>query len=242
VSSNFYWLSTKNTEFDWEKTVRSVSTPITSYGDMTRLESLPKVHLTVTAYLRQAKDGACVKVNLKNSSAALAFQVHLAVEAGTPAEEVLPALWEDNYISLLPGEERSVEARFPGKHSIGSQPRLKITGWNLKPMILAIGETGTRMSPRKNKNEALVRSRLRSATRGSKRKSIRPRGVWLMRCRSCLGSFDPARVGSPATSNKSFMLTIAPNGLIVRNTGIANFFDLCAVRCLCPAQAGSRLV
>jgi hypothetical protein len=31
------------------------------------------------------------------------------------------------YISLLPGEERTVEARFPSKHSIGSHPTLKIS-------------------------------------------------------------------------------------------------------------------
>ena len=57
VSSNFYWLSTKPPEFDWEKTVRSISTPVTSYEDISRLESLPKMHLTATARLRRAKDG-----------------------------------------------------------------------------------------------------------------------------------------------------------------------------------------
>ena len=32
-------------------------------------------------------------------------------------------------VSLLPGEERTVEARFPSKHSIGLHPTLKISGW-----------------------------------------------------------------------------------------------------------------
>jgi exo-1,4-beta-D-glucosaminidase len=148
VSSNFYWLSTKRPEFDWEKTVRSVSTPVTSYEDMGRLESLPKMHLTATAHLCR-KDRECVRVRLKNSSAALAFQTHLAIEAGDPAEEVLPVLWEDNYVSLLPGEERIVEARFPGKHSIGLHPRLKITGWNLEPVTLLIRGVGYRIRLRR---------------------------------------------------------------------------------------------
>jgi exo-1,4-beta-D-glucosaminidase len=136
-SSNFYWLSTKKPEFDWRKT-NVVSTPITSYGDMTRLLDLPKMHLKATAHLRRAKDGESVQVRLKNRSAALAFQVRLVVEAGKPGEEILPVLWEDNYVSLLPGEERTVEARFPGKHSIGSQPTLKISGWNIEPETLVI--------------------------------------------------------------------------------------------------------
>jgi len=72
--------------------------------------------------------------------------VRLAVEAGKPSEEILPVLWEDNYFSLLPGEERTVEARFPSKHSIGSHPTLKISGWNIEPETLVIGESGTNTS------------------------------------------------------------------------------------------------
>jgi exo-1,4-beta-D-glucosaminidase len=150
VSSNFYWLSTKKPEFDWEKT-SLVHTPVTSYQDMTNLLNLPRMHLKATAHLRPAKDGESVQVHLKNTSAALAFRVRLAVEAGKPSEEILPVLWEDNYVSLLPGEERTVEARFPSKHSIGSHPRLKITGWNIEPDTLVIGETETRTSTPKKK-------------------------------------------------------------------------------------------
>ena len=136
LSSNFYWLSTKKPEFDWEKTTRR-STSVT-YDDMTTLLNLPKVHLDATARLRPTKDGKSVQVRLRNTSAALAFQVRLAVEARKQGEEILPVLWEDNYVSLLPGEERAVEARFPGKHSIGLHPTLKISGWNIEPETLVI--------------------------------------------------------------------------------------------------------
>ena len=66
VSSNFYWLSTKKPEFDWEKT-SLIHTPVTSYQDMTRLFKLPKTHLKATAHLRPAKNGASVEVRLKNT-------------------------------------------------------------------------------------------------------------------------------------------------------------------------------
>jgi exo-1,4-beta-D-glucosaminidase len=150
LSSNFYWLSTKKPEFDWEKT-SLVYTPVTSYQDMTRLLTLPRMHLKATVRLRPAKDGESIQVRLKNTSAALAFQVRLAVEAGKPSEEILPVLWDDNYVSLLPGEERTVEARFPGKHSIGPHPTLKISGWNIEPETLVIGETETSTSTPKRK-------------------------------------------------------------------------------------------
>ena len=151
VSSNFYWLSTKKPKLDWETTTPLSTTPITSYEDMTELSKLSKAHLTATARLRPGKDGDSVQVSVKNTSAALAFQVRLAVEAGNPGEEILPVLWEDNYISLLPGEERTVEAQFSREHSIGSHPTLRITGWNIEPETLVIGKTGTSTSIRNKK-------------------------------------------------------------------------------------------
>ena len=59
LSSNFYWLSTKKPEFDWQKTTRR-STPVTSYGDLTKLMNLPKMHLNATARLRPTTDGESV--------------------------------------------------------------------------------------------------------------------------------------------------------------------------------------
>jgi exo-1,4-beta-D-glucosaminidase len=140
LSSNFYWLSTKKSQFDWEKT-NLVYTPISSYEDMTKLLNLPRMHLKATAHLRPAKESTSVEVRLENISAALAFQVRLAVEAGNPGEEILPVLWEDNYISLLPGDERTIEARFPAKRSVGSHPKLKISGWNIEPETLMIARS-----------------------------------------------------------------------------------------------------
>jgi exo-1,4-beta-D-glucosaminidase len=142
LSSNFYWLSTKRSEFDWEKT-DCVATPITSYEDMSSLSGLPEIRLDVRAHAYRTKAGESVLVRLRNTSATLAFQVRFAVEGGQPAEEILPVLWEDNYISLLPGEERTVAARFPGRGSIGSPRMLKIQGWNIKPETLVIQQAGT---------------------------------------------------------------------------------------------------
>jgi exo-1,4-beta-D-glucosaminidase len=138
VSSNFYWLSTKKPEFEWEVTTPLHSPPITSYEDMTQLLSLPKTRVKATVHRRPAKAGVSIEVHLKNPSAVLAFQVRLAVEAGNPGEEILPVLWEDNYFSLLPGEQRTIDASFPGKRSIRPQPSLKITGWNIEPIRVPV--------------------------------------------------------------------------------------------------------
>ncbi len=143
VSTNFYWLSSKRPEFDWSNTTY-ISTPITSYEDFTDLASLPQVRLQVSSALQTEKTGETVRVVLKNPSKDLAFQIRLAVNSAADNSEVLPVLWEDNYISLMPGEERTVIARFPGRR-LALNSRLLVTGWNIAPEHLTVGNIGTKL-------------------------------------------------------------------------------------------------
>jgi len=75
VSRNFYWVPSKPTAFDWDKTDYT-HTPASSHEDFTALRQLPKAH--IESSLQVENDGSW-RVRLHNSSNALAFQV--AVEA-----------------------------------------------------------------------------------------------------------------------------------------------------------------
>ncbi len=51
-------------------------------------------------------------VHLSNPTDALAFFVELRV-VDADGSSILPVLWDDNYVSILPGESRELTARFP---------------------------------------------------------------------------------------------------------------------------------
>jgi len=53
-----------------------------------------------------------VTVIAQNKSGSVAFMVHPRLTRGKGGEDVTPILWSDNYFSLLPGEKKSVTARF----------------------------------------------------------------------------------------------------------------------------------
>ncbi|HYU52781.1 MAG TPA: hypothetical protein VEK37_07535, partial [Gemmatimonadaceae bacterium] len=55
---------------------------------------------------------------------------------GRDAEEALPVLWEDNYLSLLPGETRVVTANYRVRDLGGAPPRLVVTGWNVRRTVV----------------------------------------------------------------------------------------------------------
>jgi exo-1,4-beta-D-glucosaminidase len=67
---------------------------------------------------------------LHNSSDHLAFQVHLAIRDSHSEEEILPVLWEDNYVSLMPDESKAIAARFLKIKALKRDATLVIDGWN----------------------------------------------------------------------------------------------------------------
>jgi exo-1,4-beta-D-glucosaminidase len=138
ITANFYWISAKKTVYDWKKTTYQF-TPASSYEDFTALQSLPKVGaLDVSAFIEPGGEGPMVRVKLRNPSDQLAFQVALAVERSNNDEEILPVLWQDNYIELLPGESREITAQFVDSGALRDGAKLRVAGWNIQNAIVPI--------------------------------------------------------------------------------------------------------
>jgi exo-1,4-beta-D-glucosaminidase len=131
VGSNLYWLSTKPETLDWEKS-SWYTTPTTSYADYTALSQLPKVKLKVTDHTERKNEEAVTHVTLENPSKSLAFFVRLKVNNGKGGDEILPVVWQDNYISLLPGEKCEVTATYRAQELGTAQPAIEVSGWNVE--------------------------------------------------------------------------------------------------------------
>jgi len=131
VGSNFYWLSTKPEIIDWAKS-NWWMTPTESYADFTGLSQLPKVTLKVTDRSTRQGDESTTTVTIENSSKTLAFFVHLKVEKGDHGVEILPVIWEDNYISLMPGEKREISATYHSSELGNEKPKVEVSGWNVE--------------------------------------------------------------------------------------------------------------
>jgi exo-1,4-beta-D-glucosaminidase len=131
VGSNFYWLSAKPETLDWEKS-NWYTTPTSSYADYTALAQLPKIKLGVANRTERRAADAVTRVTLHNPSKGLAFFVRLKVNKGKSGEEVLPVLWQDNYISLLPGEKREVTAIYRASELGAATPEVEVSGWNVE--------------------------------------------------------------------------------------------------------------
>jgi hypothetical protein len=108
VSDNFYWFSSK------------------SKTDLSDLTKLQKVDLEMKYKLSYEYDDVIMKVTVKNPSDKLAFFNRLMITKGQGGEEVLPTFWSDNFFSLLPGEVKTLTARFAKQDIEGKDPVLAI--------------------------------------------------------------------------------------------------------------------
>ena len=131
VSSNFYWLPAKLSVVAWDQTPDTAWSPIATFEDMTALQKLPKTKVQATVSEQSSATGHAVRVRLRNPSDKLAFLVRLSLRDEATKEEVLPALWDDNYVSLLPGESREITARYLAHTRVPAKLVLRTEGWNI---------------------------------------------------------------------------------------------------------------
>jgi exo-1,4-beta-D-glucosaminidase len=152
ISTNFYWLSADAPNFDWDKTT-FVHTPSPHYEDLTALNRLPEVKLKSTVTSTTSGDRRLMRVIVANPSKSLAFQVALRAYAKPDGSDIVPALWDDNYFSLLPGESRSVTANIAVEDLHGQEPAIEVSGWNVKTSTAELSEVTISVEPKKSHNK-----------------------------------------------------------------------------------------
>ena len=117
LTQNFYWLSQQREQLDYP--VSSwYQTPITRAADFRGLRSLPGAQVQSEWKLGESVNGLqSAEVTLTNASDHIAFFVELMIRENVSGEAILPVYWQDNYLSLCPGETRTVRVQYPDQDS-----------------------------------------------------------------------------------------------------------------------------
>jgi len=114
VSSNFYWRAQPG------------------YPEiLTDLNQLPMVALEAKLAVKDADGQRLVTVTLHNPTKSVALMAHLQLRRQHSGERVLPVFYSDNYISLVPGESRSVTIQADAKDFSGEEALVVVDGWNV---------------------------------------------------------------------------------------------------------------
>ena len=129
VATNFYWLSTKEEILDYEADLGEFAyhTPSKEYADLTLLNVIPKVSLDVNIIPEKVEKGQRFTVELENNNTKIAFFINLKLFEKESGQIILPVFWDDNFISLVAGERRTVVVTCTTEINA----EVKIEGWNL---------------------------------------------------------------------------------------------------------------
>ncbi len=138
IDNNFYWLSVKADKLDYEAAAKlewAFYTPPKAYADFSALNNLPQVKPDYLYEYSKDGDYGKVKLTIKNNSNSIAFFIFMDIVDPATGEPILPIFWDDNYVSLLPGEERVYNAEFLLK-DFNKKPQIIVKGYNVAPQSI----------------------------------------------------------------------------------------------------------
>jgi mannosylglycoprotein endo-beta-mannosidase len=116
ISNNFYWLPDAK-------------------GEYSGLKSMAKTTLAVIA--RHTTKGK-IEVTLTNpATAPVAFFNRLALVNPKTQKRILPVFYSDNYVSVLPGERKTVVLDYTPTADIAA-PLVSVEGWNVARQLLPV--------------------------------------------------------------------------------------------------------
>ncbi len=114
VSTNFYWRGATENDFH-------------------ALRDLPKVKVEESTKVEREGARWVLTTELHNTSAQPAIMVHLKAVREKSGDRILPALYSDNYVSLMPGERQTIHTELNHADTRGERPRMVVEGFNIAP-------------------------------------------------------------------------------------------------------------
>ncbi|MBW4039382.1 MAG: beta-glycosidase [Acidobacteria bacterium] len=100
-------------------------------GDYRAIRQLAKAHVHASTTTKRASDLWQLTTEVQNTSAWPALMTHLKVVRTTSGDRILPAIYSDNYITLLPGDKRSIQTEVRHADTRGEAPTIVVEGFNI---------------------------------------------------------------------------------------------------------------
>ena len=99
-------------------------------GNYRAVRELPKARIAATTSIEQKGDLWLLTTQLHNTSATPALMVRLIAVRETTGDRILPAIYSDNYVTLMPGEKRSLLTELNHRDTRNEKPRIAVGGFN----------------------------------------------------------------------------------------------------------------
>jgi hypothetical protein len=113
ISENIYWRGTKE-------------------DDLTALRTLPIARLGRTTKAEREGNIWHVTTELVNNTHQIVPMVKLKVVGDNSGERILPVIYSDNFVTLMPGEKRIIKMEFQEGDTRGEKPEVVVEGYHIE--------------------------------------------------------------------------------------------------------------
>ena len=112
LAENFYWRGVEE-------------------GNYRALRDLPKVKLEASTRVERRGATWLLTTELRNPTKTPVLMAHLKAVREKTGDRILPTIYSDNYISLMPGERRSIHTELRHADTRGERPAIVLEGFNV---------------------------------------------------------------------------------------------------------------
>jgi exo-1,4-beta-D-glucosaminidase len=135
VVENTYWQSQKDDDLGPRRNDMVMTLRQEKWADMTALNTMPPVAVEVEATQTKIDKESHVTIRLHNPSGHIAFFERAAISTARDGDEILPIQYDDNYITVFPGETAEIHGIVPkGANSSW----VKLEGYNTPATAVSI--------------------------------------------------------------------------------------------------------
>ena len=100
-------------------------------GNYRAIRELAKCGLEASTRVEQQGNHWQLTTELHNPSATPALMVRLKAVRETSGDRILPAIYSDNYVALMPGERRTLRTEVNHADTRGEKPKIVVEGFNV---------------------------------------------------------------------------------------------------------------
>jgi len=136
LAENIYWQSQKDDDLGDRKNDGAFALQQESWADMTALNSMPQAPLELSAKQTSAGGAHRVTIRLHNAGDHVAFFERAEITSDRDGDEILPIEYDDNYVTVFPGETAEIQGVIP---QAGQTPGwIRLEGYNTPRLAVAI--------------------------------------------------------------------------------------------------------
>lgn len=136
IADNVYWQSQRPDDVGSPDNDLAFDSKQVSWADMTALNYMARVPLDVTAQRSPAEGENAVVIRLRNITSRVAFFERAEILVSRDGDEILPITYDDNYVTVFPGETAEIRGVIPPNRATPGWVR--VTGYNTAPVTVPI--------------------------------------------------------------------------------------------------------